>query len=104
MAEVKLIFMSLVRPKVTKNIAVDGKTAIVNEALSTRKAENSARHKGIPVLLLTYPAKFYVEQDRVVEVLTSTALPMPHLAKHVQGGRPLSEPMLTPHSPQTNNG
>jgi hypothetical protein len=52
---------------------------------------------------------FYVttgllSQDDTVEALKCSTLPGPQMAKHVQGGRPLSEPMLTPHSPQTNNG
>ena len=46
----------------------------------------------------------FMYQDVLVEALKSTTLPTPQIAKHVQGGRPLSEPMLTPHSPQTNNG
>ena len=47
---------------------------------------------------------WFEEQDPLVEALKATTLPLPQMAKHVQGGRPLSEPMLTPHSPQTNNG
>eukprot|EP00291_Cryptomonas_curvata_P014880 CAMPEP_0172151870 /NCGR_PEP_ID=MMETSP1050-20130122/496_1 /TAXON_ID=233186 /ORGANISM="Cryptomonas curvata, Strain CCAP979/52" /LENGTH=81 /DNA_ID=CAMNT_0012820077 /DNA_START=33 /DNA_END=278 /DNA_ORIENTATION=- len=43
-------------------------------------------------------------KDDTVEALKRSTLPVPQMAKHVQGGRPLSEPMLTPHSPQTNNG
>uniref|UniRef100_A0A7S1GYR1 Uncharacterized protein n=1 Tax=Hemiselmis andersenii TaxID=464988 RepID=A0A7S1GYR1_HEMAN len=39
----------------------------------------------------------------VVSILGSTLSP-PKVYKTSQGGRPLSEPMLAPHSPQTNNG
>eukprot|EP00285_Hemiselmis_virescens_P000072 CAMPEP_0173378286 /NCGR_PEP_ID=MMETSP1356-20130122/1470_1 /TAXON_ID=77927 ORGANISM="Hemiselmis virescens, Strain PCC157" /NCGR_SAMPLE_ID=MMETSP1356 /ASSEMBLY_ACC=CAM_ASM_000847 /LENGTH=104 /DNA_ID=CAMNT_0014331303 /DNA_START=15 /DNA_END=329 /DNA_ORIENTATION=+ len=39
----------------------------------------------------------------VMHILGSTLSP-PKVSKTSQGGRPLSEPMLAPHSPQTNNG
>mmetsp|Transcript_33128 Transcript_33128/g.78474 ORF Transcript_33128/g.78474 Transcript_33128/m.78474 type:complete len:83 (-) Transcript_33128:80-328(-) len=39
----------------------------------------------------------------VTSILGSTTSP-PKVTSHGHSGRPLSEPMITPHSPQTNNG
>jgi hypothetical protein len=43
------------------------------------------------------------KDPEVVNILGTTLSP-PKVSKMGSGGRPLSEPMLAPHSPQTNNG
>eukprot|EP00283_Hemiselmis_rufescens_P009878 CAMPEP_0173425102 /NCGR_PEP_ID=MMETSP1357-20121228/4900_1 /TAXON_ID=77926 /ORGANISM="Hemiselmis rufescens, Strain PCC563" /LENGTH=101 /DNA_ID=CAMNT_0014388477 /DNA_START=15 /DNA_END=320 /DNA_ORIENTATION=+ len=43
-------------------------------------------------------------QDPDVSNILGSTLSPPKVFKGSQGGRPLSEPMLAPHSPQTNNG
>ncbi|EKX37386.1 hypothetical protein GUITHDRAFT_116502 [Guillardia theta CCMP2712] len=44
------------------------------------------------------------ELDPMVEGILASSVQLPKSTTHGHSGRPLCEPMITPHSPQTNNG